>query len=137
VLILAVVIFVVFSNIYTSISAPDSPANVPVSDAECVKSLQCWGDKHNISAAIHCQDPVERLAKNTFRWTDGMLETKFLNFRWFREKDGTLTYIGDRIEFQNGFGAWQVYTYQCDYDPATAKVLGVHAQPGRIAAPIN
>ena len=30
-------------------------------------------------------------------------------------KTGTVTYIGDQIKFQNGFGAWIQHTYQCEF----------------------
>lgn len=54
------------------------------------------------------------------------------HFRWLDEKAGTLTYIGDKIQFQNGFGAWQTHIYECDYNPATESALSVSARPGRL-----
>jgi hypothetical protein len=38
---------------------------------------------------------------------------------------GTLTYVGDDLKFQNGFGAWAQMTYSCIFDPATKTVLPV------------
>jgi hypothetical protein len=52
--------------------------------------------------------------------------------RWKREKDGTLTYVGDQIKLQNGFGAWTPYIYECDFDPDGDRVLDVRGAPGRL-----
>lgn len=101
-------------------------------DADCKKDLQCWGDKHSIKASFACRPYVERLAKYQFEWTDGWLDTKFSRFRWKNMAKGQVTYIGDKIKFQNGFGAWQFATYACDYDPVAEVVLNVDATPGRL-----
>lgn len=101
-------------------------------DASCKGDLQCWGDKNIIGAGVYCDDYVEKLAKFSVRWTDGTLEPKFSRFRWLDQETGTLTYVGDKIQFQNGFGAYQAYTYECDFDPASSTVLDVRAWPGRI-----
>ena len=68
----------------------------------------------------------------THRWTDGILESKFSRFGWLNEAAGTLSFYGDKIEFQNGFGAWQPYRYTCNFNPANDQVLGVNADPGRL-----
>lgn len=98
----------------------------------CRQDIQCWGDKFSLAAASKCDDQVERLANFSSRWTDGFLEPKFSHFRW-RDKDaGIVTYIGDKIEFQNGFGAWQGAVYECDFDTIFDQVLSVRAEPGRL-----
>nr|VFK35242.1 MAG: protein of unknown function (DUF4875) [Candidatus Kentron sp. MB]VFK77195.1 MAG: protein of unknown function (DUF4875) [Candidatus Kentron sp. MB] len=77
------------------------------SKSKCQMDLRCWGDKHNITASVYCDDYVEKLAKYSHEWTDGMLEPKFSHFRWKDKSKDYITYIGDKIKFQNGFGAWQ------------------------------
>jgi hypothetical protein len=72
------------------------------------------------------------LAKNNFEWTDGLLEPKFSHYRWKNQDAGEVTYIGDKIKFQNGFGAWTYHTYECDLDASGETVLAVRAQPGRL-----
>ncbi|MDT4864180.1 hypothetical protein FQZ97_989310 [compost metagenome] len=57
---------------------------------------------------------------------------KFPRFKWKDQPSGVITYIGDKIQFQNGFGALQNHTYACDYNTITAQVLEVRAQPGRL-----
>jgi hypothetical protein len=81
---------------------------------------------------VRCRDPIERLAKNDFEWTDGILEPKFSHYRWRDEAKGELTYIGDKIKYQNGFGAWIHHTYQCDLDSSGERVMDVRAAPGRL-----
>lgn len=101
-------------------------------NAACKLDLQCWGDKHDILAASHCQNDIEKLANYTFRWTDGALEPKFSQFRWHNKEDGSITYIGNKIEFQNGFGAYQPYIYECIFNPESSTVIGLTAKPGRL-----
>lgn len=43
-----------------------------------------------------------------------------------------MTYIGNKIQFQNGLGAWQNRVYECDFDPTTEKVVDVRAYPGHL-----
>lgn len=61
-----------------------------------------------------------------------MLESKFSHFRWKNQGKGVMTFIGDEIQLQNGFGAWQNYAYECDYDPSSEQVLDVRAREGRL-----
>lgn len=113
-------------------SGEDSATAAQLDPAACRADLQCWGDKHLVSAGVYCKAPVEAMAKYSARWTDGTFEPKFSRFRWLSEEQGTLTFIGDKIEFQNGFGAFQGHTYECDFSPAGDRVIDVRAQPGRL-----
>lgn len=101
-------------------------------EAVCRDDLQCWGDKFSLRATSACRPYVERLAKNNFEWIDGFLEPKFSHFRWKDKKKGVVTYVGDRIKYQNGFGAWIIHIYECDYDPSSATAIDVRARPGRL-----
>lgn len=98
----------------------------------CRQDLQCWAEKHFATASAYCQDPVERMAKYDFKWNDGMLEPKFSRYKWKNKEKGIVTYIGDKIQFQNGFGAFQNHVYLCDYNTITEQVVSVNAQPGRL-----
>ena len=103
-----------------------------ISDQECKKSLQCWGDKHSVEAEVRCDDVVERMAKYSHEWTDGFVEPKFSRFRWKDESSGVVTYIGDKVRFQNGFGAWQNQVYECDFSPLLSRVIDVRISPGKL-----
>lgn len=85
-----------------------------------------------MAAGVYCKDSVEKLAQYSSRWTDGTFETKFSHFRWLNEEQATITFIGDKIEFQNGFGAYQTHTYECEFDPESKTILDVRASPGRL-----
>jgi hypothetical protein len=90
------------------------------------------GERYGFSAARHCRASIERLAKYQHEWTDSWHEEKFYRMRWADQAAGTVTYVGDRVKFQNGFGAWQYMTYQCTYDPIGERVLAAKAEPGRL-----
>ena len=65
---------------------------------------------------------IESTAKYDYEWTDGWLGTKLARYRWEDRKAGSVSYTGDKIKFQNGFGAWQKMTYWCHFDPNTNMV---------------
>lgn len=99
----------------------------------CGNELQCAASKGIAAAGVSCKRDIERLASYSVRWTDtGLLETKFDRFRWLDSTKGTITFIGDKAEFQNGFGVYQPVIYECDFDPAINKVLNTRAEPGRL-----
>jgi hypothetical protein len=126
------VVFVVWLGTIFSSADDTSKQNVAANEAKCKVDLQCWGDKHLAAASVYCKSDVERLGQYSARWTDGTLETKVSRFKWLDKEQGTITFVGDKIEFQNGFGAYQNHIYECDLDPATNKVLEVRARPGRL-----
>ncbi len=101
-------------------------------DAACRADLSCVVAKVEIAAALACAREVERLGKFASRWVDGSLEPKFPRAVWGDREAGTVVFAGDRIEFQNGFGAWAPHFYACEYDPETKRVLSVTATPGRL-----
>ncbi|CAN7595629.1 zinc ribbon domain-containing protein [Variovorax paradoxus] len=101
-------------------------------EAACAKDLQCQGDKGSISAGIRCKSHVEKLAKNSMKWTDGTLEPKFGHFRWADKPAGSITFIGDKAQFQNGFGAYINVVYECDLDKSLNQVLDVRVREGRL-----
>lgn len=109
--------------------ASEAPA---AAEAECQQDLKCWGEKYSIDAAVYCRKPIERISKYSFEWTDGMFEPRFSHYRWKDQSKGYITYVGDKIKLQNGFGAWIDYTYECDFDPAANAVLDIRAGQGRL-----
>ena len=87
----------------------------------CRRDLQCWGEKHSFAAILTCQPIIESYAKYDYEWVDGLFEPKLTRFRWNDRRAGTLSYTGNKVKFQNGFGAWQRMTYWCHFDPETEK----------------
>ena len=99
-----------------------------IAEAACRRDIQCWGDDNLLSATFACETLIERMARYDFEWTDGWLEPKFSHFRWHDIDRSTVTFIGDKIKFQNGFGAWQRVAYECDYDPDADQVLDIRIE---------
>ena len=96
-------------------------------DVICRNDLQCWGEKHALRATFVCEPLIESFAKYAHNWTDGWFGAKLERFRWNDRTKGSISYSGDEIEFQNGFGGWQKMTYWCHYDPATEQAeVSVH-----------
>lgn len=104
-----------------------------VADAACMTDLKCIGDKGTITAGIKCPSQIEKLAKGAVKWTDGTLEPKFSRFRWKDKAAGVVTHIGDKAQFQNGFGAFINVVYTCDLDMRNAgEVVHVGVTEGRL-----
>jgi len=99
---------------------------------KCKKDLQCWGEKNNISADVYCAGEVEKLSPYAVQWTDGTFGHKFSRFKWLNQQKSTLSYVGDKIGFQNGHGAYVNYIYECDFDPNTNTPIAVRAHQGRL-----
>lgn len=114
---------------------PDNSTPTPSreeKDAACRQNLQCWADKSTVDAEYDCKDPIERRAMHSVRWVDDASRPKFTRIAWHNQAAGVVTYIGDGVEFQNGFGAYTRYTYACDYDTASKKVDEVRIFEGRL-----
>lgn len=97
-----------------------------------VDDLRCLGEKAAPAASVYCVRPIERSAKHSVKWTDGLLEPKFSYFRWANRKAGTLTFVGDKAEFQNGFGAYTPVIYECDLAKDGETVIAVRVREGRL-----
>ncbi len=72
------------------------------------------------------------MAKHDVKWTDGTFEMKFSRFRWKNQSAGVITYVGDKAEFQNGFGAFSPVIYECDMASDNKTVLDVRVREGRL-----
>ena len=122
--------------VYESIPGSRRPTTAAVAaakaEAACPADLQCWGERHMAMAVVLCTEPIENLSQYAAEWTGSFLDPTFKRWRWHGKAAGTITYIGDRIQYQNGFGAWQPARYECDYDPANERVLAARATPGRV-----
>ncbi len=101
--------------------AVNSPKNI----AECQASLDCLANKHKVNAIVACQAAIEGSAKYDYQWTDAALEPKFNDYSWYDQLKGVITYSGNKVKFQNGFGAWTHKNYECDYSTVDDYVLDV------------
>ena len=78
---------------------------------------------------MECKEPVEKLAKYNFEWFDSWSEQKFDSYYSPVRAPGVIVVTGDKIKFQNGFGAWQIMKYKCAYDVVKNVVVDVSAEP--------
>ncbi|GAB1830073.1 zinc ribbon domain-containing protein [Achromobacter xylosoxidans] len=113
-------------------SKPGASASKTEASSCDATDLTCLGNAGVVSAGVYCAREVEKLAKHDFKWTDSFLESKFDRFRWKDKKSGVITYIGDKAQFQNGFGAFTTVTYECDLAKDNKTVLAVRAKEGRL-----
>ena len=67
----------------------------------------------------------------------GRARSRMVRVRVFRSLIYSATVRGDNVEFQNGFGAWRRYTYDCSiqFGPDEPFLLSVSADPGRLPPP--
>lgn len=114
-----------------SVVAQPTPAPPPEKKECDPTDLQCLGDRLSLLAVGPCSSAIEKLAKYQSTWTDAWYEPKFSHFRWASASKNQITLIGDKIKFQNGFGAWQFHIYECDVTK-DGLVLAVRASPGRL-----
>lgn len=98
----------------------------------CRQDIQCWGEENWPMAEAVCEYEIEKYANYEVKWTDSFAEPKLSRRAWLDEDAGTLSYYGDKVQFSNGYGAFQNYIYRCDYDPSTERALSVEVEPGRL-----
>ena len=101
---------------------------------EVAEKLQSLGEDYIHAAAVRCEDHIEQLAKYDFEWTTRWGERIFSWYTWsdLGTDGATIKYMGDKIRFQNGFGAFSHYTYTCHYDTEEETIIHVSATQGRL-----
>lgn len=101
-------------------------------EVACREDLQCYGSLAIREGSFECSKLVERMARNKFEWTDSWLESKFSHFSWADKDAGVVTIIGDKVQFQNGFGAFVNMVYACDWDQPNGAALDLRIEEGRL-----
>ncbi|MCR9090869.1 MAG: zinc ribbon domain-containing protein [Proteobacteria bacterium] len=84
---------------------------------------QCWFSEHSVDLTIACKPEIARRAQYQYEWTHGFLGQAFDRFTV--RDDGRIRAFGDKVKFQNGFGAWQNMSYSCTFDPEGNEVIAV------------
>lgn len=121
--------------------APPAPAVVPAPPSPygaydgkpCGKDdLDCRGNGGIVGASVYCKSPIEHMATHSVKWTDGTFEMKFSRFRFTDTTHETLTFVGDKAEFQNGFGAYTPVVYRCTMANDHRTVTNVVVNEGRL-----
>ena len=99
---------------------------------ECTSTdLDCLAQKGSGHAAGYCKRHIEGLSANEFKWVDGIGHPVISRYMWKDKSLGTITYLGDRVMFQNDTGAFVNTVYECDMGK-DGKVIAVRARPGKL-----
>ena len=75
-------------------------------------------------AWVYCSVGIEGLAKYQSKWTKGY-GRRFPWISWANQARGIVILKGREVKFQNGFGAWQKMTYECDWNTKTKSLVNV------------
>lgn len=110
----------------------DKDERIEARDADCKSDLQCWAGRGLLDAGNYCKRRIATISEYDHRWTDGWNESKFSRYMWSDQNKGIVTYIGDKIQIQNEYGAYRNHTYRCDFDPRSKTVSKVSLEAGRL-----
>jgi len=84
---------------------------------ECSKNLICWGKRNEKAATRVCKPAISLYAKNNYKW----LGEPFSKYGKKEGEPAIVVYLGNNVEFVNGFGAWFRYMYSCEYNTITGE----------------
>lgn len=128
---LSVLVFLVFFSAGSEDGAEtQTTAEKSAPEPECT-TRQCIADEYMGYAVGPCKREVERRAKYGVEWDDGFLVVTLSGYK-FDESGKIISYFGDKVRFQNGFGAWSNMVYQCDFDTETESLIAVDVMEGRL-----
>lgn len=111
-------------------TTPDSqiPESTPVQKPQTKQKKP----DYYTSVSVACPPMIEHMAKYDFKWTDGWFDFKFQP-RPLRTRDpDVVSYYGDKLKLQNGFGAWMNVIYYCDVNTKTGMIVNVRVKQGRL-----
>lgn len=90
----------------------------------CKNDLTCWGNKNLGKAIYYCQMELDRLPKYDHEWDSGYFNAEmFDSYKWQNKEKLIITYFGNGIKVQNGFGVWRHASYYCVYDTVNENVI--------------
>ena len=81
-------------------------------------------ETEQVRPKVKCARKVQEQAKFSHKWINGWLEDK-LHFYMSNKETGVDIYFGNKVKFQNGYGAWLRYAYKCYWDKTNEPVLSV------------
>jgi len=106
-------------------------------DYDCNQNVQCVGAKiFTVEARAACIDGLERMAIYRHKWTDNWHEDRIIGYKWKDESKTIMQGIGNKLEIENGFGAWQQVAYACEVNAADSRLINiiVENKAGRVLA---
>ncbi len=118
-LVLIVVIVIIF-GVIGEVTRPDDTSDQ--NNLGCLMDFDCLANNREWirSAERACAEAVERQAPWDYEWTNSWPSSKFHTVAAGGAQSFRM--IGDRVRFQNGFGAWRHMEYTCWYQPLRDRV---------------
>lgn len=97
--------------------------------AVCKQDPACMAKKYQPVFDADCRTLIEALAEKSARYEYkieyGLLTSPYSRVKFADKKKSILELYGNKIKFQNGFGAWQKVGYVCRFDINKKQVTGV------------
>ena len=100
-------------------------------EAACRNDLKCWAETNEKSASVRCIIAIQDRAKFEYDWISGAMP-RFAQYAWVNKASGVISYRGDQIKLQNGFGVFSQHRYSCSYDPSKGEVTDVTIVQGKL-----
>lgn len=138
--ILIFVVIAIWVNVLTGDDPADrgptaTPSSPPVEikePSEPCTTDECIAEEFMPYAASRCKREIERTAKHQAEWLDSWTTPLFSRYQVDPKNRTVVTYFGDKVKFQNGFGAWTHMLYLCTYDTKSKTVKKVLVEEGRL-----
>ena len=130
--VLTVITLLYFLHLCSASTTPTPPRPPPSREetAACRADIACIGKQKAFAAESACRPALEAYAKYSARWSED--RSTWTYSEWRDDQKTAIVYMGDSLQLQNGFSAWENYIYSCTYDPDQNRVLGVYLAAGRI-----
>lgn len=122
------VVLVVFLVI--GVSEEPRPTKSVEAEEQCDTKV-CIADRNMGYAAGPCKRAIDNQSKYQSEWTTGVLTPIFDRYT-INDETGVINYFGDKVRFQNGFGAFANMIYMCAFDPESKNVINVRIEEGRL-----
>lgn len=136
---IAVVVTIVMMNIAGGLWPPArSPSRGELRDhetrafeAKCRLDTECFATRNYMRAEALCARQIESQELHAVRWLDSMAGRKFERHSRLLEGSGVVTYLGERLQVEDGSGKYRYHTYDCTYDVDQQLVVSTNIQLGR------
>lgn len=98
-------------------------------DEACIADVSCWAKRYLQEASRVCSAAIEQQARFDYRW-EAPRPDRFTS-AIMHENGQQISFIGDALKLQNGFGSWLPYSYNCRYDVGAKAAVSVEIIEGR------
>ena len=108
-----------------------STTQIAEQNTQCLRNVDCIIENTSwlANADSKCKTHIENYARYDYKWTNGWIDPIFASVSTKPPDYKTALYIGDAVQFQNGFGAFQRMGYSCEFDPIGGEVITVVVAP--------